>query len=103
MDHTPLQIGRELRRIGVDERRLGALAVQGVTADALLRWLRWLPTDIGHAAFMERLERWADGGGLKAAVANDALPVAEPHPDGAGIEAVTTALNEGRDERPEDP
>lgn len=79
MDYTPLQVGRELRRIGVDERRLGALAVQGITADALLRWLRWLPTDLGHDAFVARLERWADDGGLKAAVAKASLPAADPH------------------------
>ena len=78
MDSTPLQVGRELRRIGVDERRLGALAAQGMAADALLRWLRWLPTDLGHDAFMERLERWADDGGLNAAVANEASAAADP-------------------------
>ena len=82
MDHTSLQIGRELRRVGVDERRLGALAAQGITADALLRWLRWLPTGLGHEAFLERLERWADDGGLKAAVtavAHEASPAADAH------------------------
>ena len=78
MDSTAVQVGRELRRIGVDNQRLGALAAQGITADALLRWLRWLPTDLGHAAFIERLERWADDGGLKAAVVNEALPAANP-------------------------
>ena len=78
MDDTPLQVARELRRIGVDKQRLGALAAQGITADALLRWLRWLPSDLGHDAFMERLERWADDGGLKAAVAHEALPAGDP-------------------------
>jgi hypothetical protein len=145
MDDTPLQVGRELRRIGVDERRLGALAAQGITADALLRWLRWLPTDLGHEAFMARLERWADDGGLKAAVASDALPAVDAHyvdaeadellallqeldrvapgragginfptgrtralallrllPNGAGVEAVTAALNADRDQMSND-
>jgi hypothetical protein len=78
MDYTPKQVARELRRIGVDERRLGALAAHGMAADALLRWLRWLPTDLGHDAFMERLERWIDDGGLNAAVANEAVPAADP-------------------------
>jgi hypothetical protein len=71
MDHTSLQITSELRRLGVDQRRLGSLAVHGPAADALLRWLRWLPTDLGHDAFVARLERWADDGGLKSAAAND--------------------------------
>jgi hypothetical protein len=141
MNYTPLQIDRELRRIGVDKRRLGALATQGITADALLRWLRWLPTDLGHDAFMARLEHWADEGGLKAAVANEAVPAADPQyvdaeagellallqeldrvapgraegidfptgrtralallrllPNGAGVGAVTAALNGDRDQ-----
>lgn len=64
MDHsTVLQIKRELRRIGVDEQRLGDLAVGGVKADSLLQWLRWLPTALGHEEFMRRLAKWADGGG----------------------------------------
>jgi hypothetical protein len=145
MDYSPLQVARELRRIGVDERRLGALAVEGITADALLRWLRWLPTDLGHDAFMVRLERWADDGGLTAALANAALPAADPHhvdaegaeslaflqeldrvapgraggidfpagrtralallrqlPNGAGVGAVTAALNADRDQMSND-
>ena len=60
MDDTQLQVTRELRRIGVDPRRLGPLAVGGITAEAMLRWLRWLPTDLGHEAFVQRLERWED-------------------------------------------
>jgi len=57
---TSSQISRELRRIGVDEQRLGALTVGGITADRLLRWIRWLPTSLGHEEFVRRLEQWAD-------------------------------------------
>ena len=145
MDYTPLQIARELRRLGVDERRLGALAIQGITTDALLRWLRWLPTGLGHDAFVGRLERRTEDGGLKAAVAKEALPTADPHyvdpqadellallqeldrvaperegginfpngrthalavlrllPAGAGVGAVTAALNGDRDQMSND-
>ena len=54
------QIRRELRRIGVDQQRLGTLTVGGITADRLLRWIRWLPTNLGHEEFVRRLEQWAD-------------------------------------------
>lgn len=57
---TPAQISRELRRIGVDEQRLGTLTVGGITADRLLRWIRWLPTNLGHEEFVRRLEEWAE-------------------------------------------
>ena len=145
MDYTPLQIGRELRRLGVDEQRVGALAVHGITADALLRWLRSLPTDIGHDAFIRRLQHSADDRGLKVAGANGHLAAADPHyvdaeadellaliqeldrvaperegginfpngrtralavlrilPTGAGVGAITAALNEDRDQMSND-
>ena len=89
-----MQIGRELRRLGVDERRLGGLAVNGITVDVLLRWLRWLPTELGHDAFLGRLERWADDEGLKAAVANDALPAADPHYVDAEADELLALLQE---------
>jgi hypothetical protein len=81
MNRTPLLIGRELRRIGVDRGRLGAVATTGATADILLQWLRWLPTNLGHEEFMRRLDRWADEGGLKAAVERRAPPAADSPDD----------------------
>ncbi len=80
---TPSQISRELRRIGVDEQRLGTLTVGGITADRLLRWIRWLPTNLGHEEFVRRLEQWAD----------------EPKPpastEGGGLPEKTGALDSG--------
>ena len=57
---TASQISRELRRIGVDEQRLGTLTVGGITAERLLHWIRWLPTNLGHEEFVRRLEQWAE-------------------------------------------
>ena len=79
MDYTPLQVSRELRRIGVDQQAMGALVARELTANVLLNWLRWLPTNLGHDAFMRRVEARADDGGLTAAMRGEVLPAADPN------------------------
>jgi hypothetical protein len=79
MDYTPLQVGRELRRIGVDERRVEALATKNVTLDAFLQWLRWLPTDLGHDEFMRRLALGGEEEGMQRLRAGQSLPAADPN------------------------
>ena len=88
MDNTQIFVERELRRIGVDRGRLGALKTAGPTADALLAWLRWLPTDLGHDEFIRRLDVWADGRGSKPA-----------SPDGDPAPSVDPAREPGSDGR----
>ena len=79
MRHSVLYLEREMRRIGVDLEALGALASTGpLTAEALLRWLRWLPTGLGHAEFMRRLALPAAAGGLELALTDADLPPADP-------------------------
>ena len=64
MDYTPLLVGRELRRIGVNGQRIGAIATTGLAASEFLQWLRWLPTALGHDEFMRRLALGRDGSGF---------------------------------------
>lgn len=44
----------------------------------MLRWLRWLPTELGHAEFMRRLGLPAQAGGPGLALLDLALPPADP-------------------------
>ena len=78
MDYTPLLIGRELRRIGVDEQRLSALASSGLPAGDFLQWLRWLPTALGHDEFIRRLALGREEDGLRALLAGAVLAPADP-------------------------
>ena len=56
--YYPLQVERELRRIGVDLERLGGLATaDGPPPEEFLRWLRSVPGGIGHDAFLERIDQ----------------------------------------------
>jgi len=67
---SPLDVERELRRIGVDPVRLRGLATRGISSGDFIGWLRTIPGGIGHDAFMVRLQATADAGG--------------PHPPGPG-------------------
>ena len=78
MDCTPLLVSRELRRIGVDEARLEALATTGLAPGDFLQWLRWLPTDLGHDEFMRRLALGGEEEGLRALRNGAVLPPADP-------------------------
>jgi hypothetical protein len=72
-------IERELRRLDVDREALGALvSTAPMTAEALRRWLQWLPTGLGHAEFMRRLRLSAEEGGPGYALVHPDLPVADP-------------------------
>ena len=95
---TPSQISRELRRIGVDEQRLGTLTVGGITADRLLRWIRWLPTNLGHEEFVRRLEQWADEP-KPSATAEGAAPPEKT----IGLDSGDTAARPPAVDRDEDP
>ena len=54
--HSPYDIERELRRIGVDTQLLGGLATTTpISLEDILAWLRRLPAGLGHAAFMKEL------------------------------------------------
>jgi hypothetical protein len=78
MDYTPLLVARELRRIGVDEQRLSAIATTGLSTDAFLQWLRWLPTALGHDEFMRRFALGREEEGLRALLAGAVLAPADP-------------------------
>jgi hypothetical protein len=80
MDYTPLLVGRELRRIGVDGQRLGALVRRSsITSGDFLQWLRWLPTGLGHDAFMRRLAMGSEEEGMQRLRAGQSLPAADPN------------------------
>ena len=79
MTHSAFDVERELRRIGVDLDRLGGLATTApMTAEAMLRWLRWLPTRLGHAEFVRRLSLPSEEGGPARALSDPDLPPAAP-------------------------
>ena len=66
-DYLPLDVERELRRLGADLRRLGGLATGGgLTGTDLLRWLRTLPGGIGHDEVLRRLAADPAAGGPHA-------------------------------------
>ena len=80
MDYTPLLVGREFRRIGVDEQRLGTLVIRSsITSGDFLQWLRWLPTGLGHDAFMRRLAMGSEDEGMQRLLAGQLLPAADPN------------------------
>jgi len=60
---SPLDVERELRRIGVDLKRLTGLAGRGVKPADFVNWLRTVPGGIGHEAFMARLQAPSGAGG----------------------------------------
>src|SRR6478736_5585175 len=79
MTHSAFDVERELRRIGVDLDTLGGLASTApMTSEAMLRWLRWLPTGLGHAEFVRRLGLPSTDGGPARAVSDPDLPPAAP-------------------------
>ena len=63
---SPLDVERELRRIGVDLVRLKGLATSGISGTEFIDWLRTVPGGIGHDAFMARLQASPDAGGPHA-------------------------------------
>jgi len=75
-DFSPLDVERELRRIGVDVLRLGGLATRGISRADLIGWLQTIPGGIGHDAFMARLRATPDAGGFHPPGPGDA-----PAPD----------------------
>ena len=79
MDYTPLLVGRELRRIGVDQARVAALATTGLASGHFLQWLRLLPTGLGHDEFMRRLALGGEEEGMRALLNGAVLPPADPH------------------------
>jgi len=79
MRPASLSFERELRRIGVHVMTLGGLSVsKPMTPDAILSWLRTLPTGFGHREFTRRLRLSAAEGGPGMALDNPDLPVADP-------------------------
>jgi hypothetical protein len=77
--NSAFEFERELRRLRVKPNALGALMSSApMTGEALLRWLQWLPTGLGHAEFMRRLRRSAEDGGPGYALQHPDLPVADP-------------------------
>ena len=77
MAFETLDFQRELRRIGVDLETNIALA-RAMTPDAMLRWLRWLPTGLGHAEFMRRVGLPGEEGGPERALVEPDLQPADP-------------------------
>ncbi len=67
-----VDIERELRRIGVDLRRLTGLAASGGSSPTdFLRWLRTIPGGTGHEAFLARLQASPIEGGPHAPGPNE--------------------------------
>ena len=94
MDYTPLLVGRELRRIGVDEQRVGAIATRGFKPGAFLQWLRWLPTGLGHDEFMRRLAMGDEEEGKQRLLVGQSLPEADPNHTDAESDELLALLRE---------
>jgi hypothetical protein len=89
-----MAIHRELRRIGVDLAQLGGLvsAGDGPSHSDLMAWLRRLPTAMGHAGFLRRLESAGPRAGLAEA---EGVPPADPDfrdPETDELEALCTEI-----------
>jgi hypothetical protein len=62
--YSLLALTREFKRIGVDKNRPTGLALSGgMSREDFMRWIRTIPGDIGHEAFVQRLHAPADAGG----------------------------------------
>ena len=60
----PLDVGRELKRIGVNRDLLPAIATSGkISLEEFVDWLRTIPGGIGHEAFLARLGASPERGG----------------------------------------
>jgi hypothetical protein len=62
-DFSPLDVERELRRIGADLKRLTGLAGRGLKPVDFVNWLRTIPGGVGHEGFMARLYAPSAAGG----------------------------------------
>jgi hypothetical protein len=78
-----LDLRRELHRLGAEVDSVhDLLADPSIPADAVLRWLRWLPTGIGVQELAKRMTLPAAEGGPHIAMEPEELMSFEPdHPD----------------------
>jgi len=84
----------ELRRVGVDLGRPPGLALgTGFREGELLAWLRGLPDDLGHDAFVENLNAFIVAATPNVVLLEDGEPVPSPRRYSPTVEQVHAAID----------